>query len=184
MAGMQDEMDREVPLEKKLDDLYSIIGDIRIAMFTTRRSDGMLVTRPMATQKRHSIADFWFVTDIETEKVDELAADPSVSLAYYNSKSWEWVSVSGRVTIVRDRRIIEGLYQPDWKAWFEDQGGERDGGPQDPRFALLLVEAQSVIYGKQNKAKPFVLFEVAKGMITGKQPDVQDIREIRGDELR
>lgn len=184
MAGMDKEMDREVPLEKKLDDLYRIIDGVKIAMFTTRRPDGMLVTRPMATQKRHTIADFWFVTDVETEKVDELAADPNVSLAYYDSKSWEWVSVSGRVNIVRDRRIIEGLYQPDWKAWFEDEGGERDGGPTDPRFALLLVDAQSVIYGKQNKWKPFALFEIARGAITGRQPDVQDIREVSGDGLR
>jgi general stress protein 26 len=184
MAGMEKELDREVPLDEKLDDLYKIIGDIKIAMLTTRRRDGMLVTRPMATQKRHPVADFWFVTDVETEKVEELAADPNVSLAYYNSKSWEWVSVSGRVTIIRDRRIIEGLYQPDWKAWFEDEGGERDGGPGDPRFALLAVQAQSIIYGKQNKPKPLVLLEVAKGIITGKQPDVQDIREVSGNELR
>ena len=184
MGGMEKELDTEVPLEKKIDDLCKIIGDVEIAMFTTRRADGMLVTRPMATQKRHPIADFWFVTDIETEKIEELAKDPNVSLAYYNSKSWEWVSVSGRVTIVRDRRIIRELYQPDWKAWFEDEGGERNGGPDDPRFALLTVDAQSVIYGKQNKPKPFVLFEVAKGLITGKQPDVQDIRRVTSEELR
>lgn len=184
MGGMEREMDHEVPLAKKLDDLYDIIGDVKIAMFTTRRPDGMLVTRPMATQKRRAIADFWFVTDIETEKVDELAADPNVSLAYYNSKTWEWVSVSGRVTILQDRRVIEGLYQPDWKAWFEDEGGERDGGPRDPRFALLLVEAQSVIYGVQTRSKPFALFEIARGALTGQMPDVQDIRHVSGDELR
>jgi general stress protein 26 len=184
MAGMEKEMDREVPVEKKLDDLYRIIEGVKIAMFTTRRPDGMLVTRPMATQKRHSIADFWFVTDVETEKVDELAHDPNVSLAYYNSKSWEWVSVSGRVNIMRDRRIIEELYEPDWKAWFEDKGGKRNGGPQDPRFALLLVDAQSVIYGKQNKSMPFALFEIARGVVTGKRPDVQDVREVTPDELR
>jgi general stress protein 26 len=184
VAGMQEEMDREVPVEKKIDDLYELIGDIKTAMFTTRRADGTLVTRPMATQKRHSIADFWFVTDMETEKVDELAHDPNVSLAYYNSKTWEWVSVSGRAIILRDRRIIEELHQPDWKAWFGDEGGGRDGGPQDPRLALLLVEAQSVIYGKRNKSAPLALFEVAKGLITGKQPDVQDVRHVDGAEMR
>jgi general stress protein 26 len=183
MAGMQDEWGPEVPLEKKIDDLYAIVADVEIAMLTTRRPDGMLVTRPMATQKRHGFADFWFVTDIRTEKIDELAADPHVSLAYYNSKSWEWVSASGRARVVRDRRIIEELYRPDWKAWFEDEGGEMDGGPTDPRFALLAIDADSVIYGKRRRAKPFALFEIAKGIATGKQPDVQDIRKVSGDEL-
>jgi general stress protein 26 len=184
MAGMRDEMDTDAPLEKKLDDLYDIIGDVKIAMFTTRRPDGMLVTRPMATQKRRGVADFWFVTDIETEKVDELAADPHVSLAYYNSKTWEWVSVSGTVTIARDPNMIRGLYSEDWKAWFPDEGGERNGGPGDPRLVLLLVDAHSVIYGKQNKSKPFALFEIARSAAKREMPDVQDIRQVDGDELR
>jgi len=35
---------------KKLDELYALIDGIEIAMFTTRRPDGQLVSRPMATQ--------------------------------------------------------------------------------------------------------------------------------------
>lgn len=34
---------------KRIDDLYDLIDDIEIAMLTTRRSDGRLVSRPMAT---------------------------------------------------------------------------------------------------------------------------------------
>jgi general stress protein 26 len=182
---MDDEMDREVPLDKKLDDLYEVIGDIHIAMFTTRRPDGMLVTRPMGTQPKKPVADFWFVTDYRTEKVDELAADPHVSLAYVNSKSWEWVSVSGTVTVSRDRALIRELYQADWRIWFPDEDAPgMDGGPDDPRYALLLVKAESIIYGVQNKSKPVALLEIAKGFISRQQPDVQDIREVSGDELR
>jgi general stress protein 26 len=185
MGGMHEEMDVETPLEKKLDDLYDIIANVKIAMFTTRRSDGMLVSRPMATQrKQQHIADFWFVTDVTTEKVDELIADPHVSLAYYDSGSWEWVSVSGVVTISTDRDLIRRLYQPDWKAWFSDEGGDRDGSPDDPRFAILMVEAHSVIYGKETKAKPFALFEIAKSVLKREKPDVQKIRRLEGDELR
>lgn len=28
-----------------------------------------------------------------------------------------------------------------WKAWFGDEGGARDCGPDDPRLALILVDA-------------------------------------------
>src|SRR6185436_19278763 len=107
-----------------------------------------------------------------------LQNDPHVSLAYYNTKSWEWVSVSGTVTISQDREAIRAMYKPDWKAWFGNEGGDRDGGPDDPRFALLLVDAQHAVYGKRNKPKPLALFEVVKGMVTGEQPDVQDVREL------
>jgi general stress protein 26 len=183
MARKPEELDTEVPLNKKIDDLYKLIEGIETAMFTTRRPDGQLVARPMATQEREPGTDLWFVTDIESNKMDELAKDPHVSLAYYNVKTWEWVSVSGTVTVSQDRELIRQLYKPDWKAWFGDEGGSRDGGPDDPRFALLLVDAESVVYGKRNKAKPLALFEIVKGMVTGKEPDVSDVRHVSGEEL-
>jgi general stress protein 26 len=179
----QNELKNDVPLDKKLDELYGLIEGIETAMLTTRRRDGLLVSRPMATQKRRPGTDMWFVTDIESEKIEELTADPNVSLAYFNVKTWEWVSVSGVARISTDRALIRSLYEPDWKAWFGDEGGARNGEADDPRFALLLVDAVSVVYGKRNKIKPLALFEVVKGMVTGKEPDVADVRSITGDEM-
>ena len=62
----------QTPTTKKLDELYALIDGMEIAMMTTRRPDGRLVTRPMATQDRGPLADLWFVTDIEAHKVEEL----------------------------------------------------------------------------------------------------------------
>jgi general stress protein 26 len=171
-------------LTKKLDDLYDLIDGIEIAMFTTRRPDGHLVSRPMATQTQAEGSDLWFVTDVESHKLDELQFDPHVNLAYYRDRSREWVSVSGTATISRDRRAIHELYRPDWKAWFGDEGGEKNGGPDDPRLALILVEAQSVEYLVTTKPKPVVLFEVAKAMVTGSPPDVGEERQVSGAEIR
>jgi general stress protein 26 len=172
------------PLGKKLEDLYDLIEGIEIAMFTTRRPDGHLVSRPMATQTQAEGTDLWFVTDIESHKLDELDFDPNVNLAYYRDGSREWVSVSGTATISGDRRAIHELYQPDWKAWFGDEGGERNGGPDDPRLALILVEVNSVTYLKVDKPKPLVLFEVVKGMVTGAPPNVGKQRELSGAEVQ
>ena len=81
----------------------------------------------MATQEKRPRVDFWFVTSTETHKVDEIQAQPEVNVAYYNNKSREWVSVSGSARIVTDRDLIRTLYKPDWKAWFGDEGGVRNG---------------------------------------------------------
>jgi len=162
----------------QLHELYGLIESIEMAMMTTRRTDGRLVSRPMATQERNEIADLWFVTDIESHKLDELEADPNVNLAYLDSGSYEWVSVSGRATISRDRDRIHELWKPDWRAWFGKQDEIRDGGPDDPRLALILVDAESVVYMKQDRPKPVVLFEVVKGMITGDQPDVGEVKRL------
>ncbi len=172
------------PLDKKLAELYELIDGIEIAMFTTRRPDGHLVSRPMATQTQAQGTDLWFVTDIESHKLDELAQDPHVNLAYYRDRTREWVSVSGTGLVIHDRRAIRELYRPDWKVWFGDEGGERDGGPDDPRIALVLVDVHSVIYLKLDKPRPLVLFEVAKGMVTGTPPEVGELRELSEGELR
>ncbi len=172
-----------ISLEKKLDELYGLIEGIEIAMFTTRRRDGRLVSRPMATQTQAEGSDLWFVTDIESDKLDELAFDPQVNLAYYKDRTREWVSVSGIARVTQDRRLIHELYRRDWKAWFGDAGGERDGGPDDPRLALILVDVESVVYLKLDKPQPVVLFEVAKAMVTGSPPDVGVEREVSAAEL-
>ena len=170
--------------QKKLEELDKLIHGIETAMFTTRRHDGHLVSRPMATQERISGTDLWFVTDAEAHKLDDLLMDPHVNCSYFNNKSREWVSVSGVARIVRDRKRIRDLYKPDWKAWFGDEGGEKNGGPDDPRLALILVEAQSVEYLVTTKPKPVVLFEVAKAMVTGNPPKVGEQRHLNERELR
>jgi len=165
--------------QKQLHDLYSLIEKIETAMLTTRRPDGRLVSRPMSTQKRNPIADLWFVTDIESNKLDELEHDPHVNVGYFDTRSWEWVSVSGIASISTDRARIRSLYQRDWKAWFGEIDEVRDGGPDDPRLALILVDADTVIYMKREKSKPMVLFEVAKGMVTGSKPDIGETRKLQ-----
>ena len=175
--------DTETPTFKKLEDLYKLIEGIDIAMFTTRRPDGSLVSRPMSTQAVRAGTDLWFVTDISSHKLTELATDPNVNLAYYNSKSREYVSVAGTAIITQDKTLIHELYKPDWKAWFGDEGGNRDGGPDDPRLALIMVEAHSVEYLTVNKPRPIVLFEVMKAMVTGTPPKVGDLRTLTEREL-
>lgn len=180
----QKNQDNNVPLDKKLDDLYKLIDGIEIAQFTTRRGDGQLVSRPMAVQRRVDGADLWFMTNGDSHKLEELATDPHVNCAFYNSSSREWVSVSGTATLSRDKQLIHDLYQPDWKAWLGDEGGDRDGSADDPRIVLVLIEAHSVTYSKKDRPAPLQLFEVAKGIVTGEQPKLADMRELSAAELR
>jgi general stress protein 26 len=185
MPSADKNRDTMVPLEKKLDDLYKLIDGIETAMVTTRRADGHLVSRAMATQRRTSGTDLWFVTNIESEKFEEIARDPHVNVSYYKDRTREWVSVSGRAILSRDRDLIDELYAPDWKMWFGDEGdGKHNGGPHDPRIGLILVEADTVHYSKKDRTTPMVLFQMAKAMITGEPPKVADLREIGPDELR
>src|SRR3954464_4595726 len=183
LGGMSSAHQPDMTPSKKIDDLYDLTEGIGTAMFTTRRPNGQLVSRPMATQSRIEGTDLWFVTDAETHKLDELSLDPHVNCAYYNNKTREWVSVSGVAHVSKSRSRIRQLYKEDWKAWFGDEGGEKDGGPNDPRIALIMVEAESATYLKVNKPRPVILFELLKGMVTGNRVDIADVKEVTGAEL-
>jgi general stress protein 26 len=137
----------------------------------------------MQTQERTSGVDLWFMTNIETHKLDDLMTDPHVNLAYYKSSSREWVSVAGLATVSTDRELVRELYKPDWKAWLGEEGGNRDGSPNDPRIALILVDAESVTYMKVTKPRPVVLFEVAKALVTGEPPRAGSVRTVNEREL-
>ena len=160
--------------------LYELIEELEVAMFTTRRADGRLVSRPMATQKQSAGADLWFVTSRDSEKLIEIGDDPQVNLAYYKDRTREWVSVSGLAKIVDDREKVRELYQPDWRAWFGDAGGPNDGTPDDPRMVLIGVDMEMAMYLELNKPQAVVLFEVVKGMITGKMADVGEVKTVEG----
>jgi general stress protein 26 len=168
---------------KKIEELYSLVEGIDIAMMTSRTFDGTLISRPMSTQAKRPGVDFWFVTSTETHKVDEIEAQPEVNLAYYNNKSREWVSVSGTARIVNDRDLIRTLYKPDWKAWFGDEGGVRNGGPNDPRLVLIEVEAHEASYLKTNEPRAVQLFKVAKALVTGNTPRIGEMRHVGKKEL-
>jgi general stress protein 26 len=170
--------DDDLSPAKKIEELYSLIEGIDIAMMTSRNFDGTLISRPMATQEKRPRVDFWFVTSTETHKVDEIQAQPEVNLAYYNNKSREWVSVSGTARIVTDRDLIRTLYKPDWRAWFGDEGGVRNGGPNDPRLVLIEVEAHEATYLKSHEPRAVQLFKVAKALITRDTPKIGDLRHV------
>ena len=168
---------------RKIRELYALVDGIETAMFTTRRRDGHLVSRPMATQKRSPGADFWFVTYKGAEKLDELAHDPHVNLSYYKDRTREWISVSGTAETSTNRRKIRELYEPDWKAWFGDEGGAKDGGPDDPRMVLIKVKAREATFLDIKKPQPVILFEVLKGMVTGKKPNLGRTRHAKASDF-
>ncbi len=159
--------------------LYEQINDIEIAMMTTRRRDGHLESRAMATQKQADGADLWFVTMEGTAKLRDLEYDPHINLAYYKDGTREWVSVSGIASISRDRARIRELYTTDWKAWFADEGDPRHGTPDDPRMVLIGVDVHAAVFLEVNKPRPVVLYEVMKGWLTGEMPDVGEMHHVR-----
>ena len=165
-------------VSSELEKLYEHIDDIETAMLTTRRADGHLVSRAMAVQKRAPGADLWFVTSKQTMKLEEVEEDPHVNLAFYKDRTREWISISGLARLSTDKATITQLYARDWKAWFPEEGDPRHGTPDDPRLVLIGVEIHSAVFLEVNKPRPVVLFELVKGMVTGKMPELGEMHRV------
>ncbi len=165
-------------MTSKLDTFYALADDIEIGMMTTRRPDGHLRSRAMANQKRADGADLWFVTSAGSDKLNDIAHDEHINLAYFKSSTMEWISVSGIAVISHDRAKVTELYASDWKMWFPDEGDPRHGTADDPRMVLIGVTIHAAEFLEVNKPKPVVLFELAKGWLTGTEPKIGQMHSL------
>jgi general stress protein 26 len=177
MAEQSTEMKADSKQER-MTEFQELIDKFDLAMLVTHAEDGSIVSRLMATQQRRDDVDMWFVTNIDDGKVAEIETYPEVNVSYVNNSSREWVSVSGIGTINTDREVIASVYKPDWKAWFPDEGGDRNGGPNDPRIALIEVDAHRVTYFKSTDSRPVALFKVLRAMATGSTPDLGETKTV------
>jgi general stress protein 26 len=165
-------------MKTELEKFYNLTADIEIAMMTTRRHDGHLRSRAMATQKRADGADLWFVTSDGTTKLQDLAQDPHVNLAYFRERTMEWISVSGLAEVSRDRAKIRELYAADWKVWFAEEGDPRHGTADDPRIVLIGVTVHAAEFLEVNKPRPVIVYELVKGWLTGSEPALGEMHQL------
>ncbi|MGI9036111.1 MAG: pyridoxamine 5'-phosphate oxidase family protein [Pyrinomonadaceae bacterium] len=148
---------------KKLNDL---IKDVRIAMLTTI-DWGILRSRPMATQEAEFDGDLWFMTSSDTHKTEEIEKDRRVNVSYAAPDSNTYVSVSGTAQIVNDRKKIEDLWSPAYKAWFPK-------GLDDPTICLLKVTVEQAEYWDASNSTLVQVAGFVKAIVTGERADGGD----------
>jgi general stress protein 26 len=142
--------------------LGSLIKDIGFAMLTTVCPDGSLRSRPMATQRDEFDGVLWFFTHAGDPKVREIQRDQRVNVSYADPAKNNYVSVSGRATLVRDKPIMKELWNPFYKAWFPK-------GLDDPQLALIRVAVEQAEYWDAPNSKLVQLGGFLKAVVTGKQ---------------
>lgn len=153
-------MDNEAERNENLRKLGEMIKDIEFAMLTTTEADGLLRSRPMATQQVDFDGDLYFFTQASSPKVDEVEREHNVNVSYAKPDDQRYVSVSGKARLVRDRAKIEELWNPALKAWFPK-------GLDDPELALLKVSVEQAEYWDGPSSAVVYLVGLAKAMVTG-----------------
>jgi general stress protein 26 len=151
--------------------LWEKIKDVRIAMLTTREPDGMLRSRPMATQQTESDGELWFFTYDDSAKVEEIEKHRDVNVSYAAHDKSLYVSVSGKAQLTRDRAKAEELWNPFLKAWFPD-------GLEDPKLVLVKVAVEQAEFWDTPDNKVVQLVGFAKALVTGKPIDPGENKRI------
>lgn len=101
-----------------------------------------------------------------------------MNIAFINS-SGEWASISGEATIETDRATVQKFYSPALKAWMGDLGdGTHDGGPNDPRIAVIRVKTVTASYAVSGKTAIGAAVDVVKGAVTGETPAINKLRHV------
>jgi len=175
----QKNLQGEVSLKEKVEDLVAFAEKQKFCMMTTRNESGLLVSRCMAlAAKEGNGIDFIFHANSESGKTDDLKSDSDINLGFISS-SGEWASISGKADIISDREMVKKYYSPALKAWIGDLGdGKHDGGPEDPRIVLIKVKTVTAQYALSSRTMIGGVVEFAKGVATGEAPSVNKLRHI------
>jgi general stress protein 26 len=143
--------------------LLKIIKTAHTAFLVTNSEKGPH-GRPMVSAEIGENADvFYFPTDRNSPKVQELAKDDRVFLGYVSGS--DWASITGRGRIVDDKAKNREVWTDLWKNWFE--------GPDDPKMVLIAVTPELGEYwDSANRA--VVLAKMAYTAVTGQKTQVSD----------
>ncbi|THY36294.1 blue light-inducible protein-like protein Bli-3 [Aureobasidium pullulans] len=176
--------DNNVDFETKFQEFYKIVDGLKIGLLGTYRPGIGPVTRSMALAKRTG-PDFLFLANAHSQKFKDIEANKEVNVSFQDTKSQDWISVSGTATTASnsDPRIKE-VWSRAAAAWFGDVGdGVHDGSAEDPRMSLIEVKAKYISYYKTNVGALGYLKEVVAANVTGGVANTGNLREMKEDEI-
>lgn len=146
--------------------LHDLLESFDTAMLVTRATSGELRSRPMAIARIDRGDDLWFFTDVHSGKIDEVHTEPHVNVSLQNGS--QYLSLSGKASVIHDRVMIEELWQESYKVWFP-------GGKDDPNIALLRVATTEGEYWDNAGAQGLkYLFEAGKAYLSGQRPEIDE----------
>lgn len=151
------------------DHLLSLLHGFDTAMLATRTSAGGLRGRPMGFAEIQEDGKMLFSASLDDPKIAELQASPQVALLMQGKT--QWVSVSGKASVVRDRALIERLWSDTWKLWFPK-------GKNDPMLCIIVVDPTEGEYWDNSGAHGVrFAIEAAKAYLHGRTPDASKMDE-------
>lgn len=148
--------------ENQIHEFVDVLQTFDHAMLVTQRGTE-LRSRPMAIADRTRDGHVWFITDVDSGKLEELTEHPEVNLAMQSDS--RFLSISGTVRATRDSDRIDELWSDLQELWFSK-------GRNDPALILLeIVPLYAEYWDRSGIEAVKFMFAAAKSMATGETLD-------------
>ena len=142
-----------------MQEFVEILDSFDHAMLVTQR-DSELRSRPMAIADRTRDGRVWFITSVDSAKLQEITDYPDVNVAMQAGSTF--LSISGTVRATRDPDKINELWNDIQELWFPE-------GRNDPTLILLEVVPTFAEYWDRSGVEAVkFMFDAAKSMATGR----------------
>jgi general stress protein 26 len=140
--------------------VWDLMEKIGFCMLASRDGEEIR-SRPMAAYLEREEGRIYFLTDKDSYKDEEIAADPHVNLAFADAGSHSYVAVTGRASLSNDREKIRELFNIPAKAWWDSA--------EDPAIRLLVVEPDQAQYW-DSPGKVRAYFRMAAAAVSSTRP--------------
>jgi general stress protein 26 len=116
---------------------FELLGQFDNAVLVTHeKASGSLHGRPMNIAETNDDGSIWFISAADAPKISELEKD--AHLLAVAQKDRQWLSISGRAELHRDRARIHKVWKETYRAWFN--------GKDDPNIILIRLKPTEAEY--------------------------------------
>lgn len=155
------------------ENLHDLLTNFDTAMMMVHSGDGHTHGRPMAIALLQENAEIYFVTNIDSPKIADIQANPTVTLTFQSSS--QFASLSGRAMVVRDKPMIDDLWKEAWKLWFPK-------GKEDPSICLIHFSPEDGEYWNNAGAQGLkYAFEAVKAYVKGETAKTDEVQHAKVD---
>lgn len=144
--------------------LQEMAKEVKVCMFCTYDASNRLQTAPMSANKVDDDGNFWFISDKNSKRNEDLAGNTTTDLLFGDPSTESYVSVHGSSEIIFDKETIKNLWNPLVKTWFQ-------GGVDDPNISVIKVIPDEAYYWDTKHGKMVSFLKIMAGAITGKTMD-------------
>lgn len=149
--------------ERPLTHYLELLSDFGECMLVTSNDDVKFHGRPMSIARVEENGVIYLSTSLNSPKAQEIEESPDVAVFFQKPRCY--LALYGSAQIVRDRALIEELWQESWKVWFPE-------GKASPDLCLLRISpTKGEYWDMQGMNGIQFLFDSAKSYLTGKKQD-------------